>query len=437
MSPIALLAAVLLSCFPSPVVAADDSSPPAQISFDQAIKLASEVENPISRGTLLVEIAAAQTRRDNKTKARELANKGLALVRAQIDRIGDDRSGYVWVRLALLQNTLNDRDAARQSLERAIENARRIKQENLRIDLMQFIARTLAEIGAFADAQKKTELLTPRGDRTFALRDIGMAQARAGDLAGAKQTAEKMRLTSVRQRAKPISDSELLDTQNLLAQRFASQELARAEVLAEVAVAQAKHSGATRDEASKTIDLVLELVDTHESLRPELASMPLATTALAQTILGKTDQARATFAHSLRIARGLQLFPGSEIMAQVAERQWQAGSAVDARNVLREAFERFKPQASGFPQVYDLIIQTQVKIGDLDGALQTARNCRNDKGEPTLRPDVLRELVRAQAASTSPSAIVAEWYKLTRSPLYRAYILLGAAEAASTDRAPP
>ena len=105
-------------------------------------------------------------------------------------------------------------------------------------------------------------------------------------------------------------------------------------------------------------------------------------------------------------------------MAQVVERQWRAGQEADARIVLQKAFERYKPQSMSFPQVYDRIIEIQMKVGDLDGALQTAHACHNDQGELTLRPDVLRGLVQAQAASSSPSVTVADWYKLTRSPLF-------------------
>ena len=118
-------------------------------------------------------------------------------------------------------------------------------------------------------------------------------------------------------------------------------------------------------------------------------------------------------------------------MSQIAEYQWKAGQTAEAKSVLREAFERFKPQASGFPQVYDLITQTQVKIGDLDGAIQMRRSCRTDQGELALRPDVLREVVRAQGGASSPPAVVAEWYERSAIPVHRAYVLLGAAEAAS------
>ena len=267
----------------------------------------------------------------------------------------------------------------------------------------------------------------------FTLKDVGVAQARAGDIAGAQRTAARIRLIAVRDRGR-IKSAEPGMVQTPDDQVIAAYELTRASVLAEVALAQAKSGGAPNAQASKTIDQVLALVDGHERPRPDLVGIPLATVAVAQAGLGHVVQSRQNFDRALRITRGLEPFPGSEIMASIAESQWKADQTTEARSALREAFERFKPQASGFPQVYNLITQTQVKVGDLDGALQTARACRNEQGEVTLRPDVLREVVRAQAAASSPPAAVAEWYKLTRSPVHRAYVLLGAAEAASPGR---
>ena len=90
---------------------------------------------------------------------------------------------------------------------------------------------------------------------------------------------------------------------------------------------------------------------------------------------------------------------------------------------------RCKSLGGCFPQVNDIITQTQLEIGDLDGALETARASRDVQGYPILRPDVLRQLVRAQAAAGNPRDAAIEWYRVTTSPVQRASILLGAAEA--------
>jgi len=435
-SPIFPLAAILLVWIDNPVqLAGDDSPPPPVIGIAQVIEAAEKIEIPWYRASLLVEIASDLSERGDRARAQELANKGLAIVRAQIDKIGDEGAGYLWVRLALLQNTMRDRDAARQSLERALETARKTKGKNRRIDLLQFTAHAFAEIGDFESAQTKTEILTFEGKHVFALEDIAVAQARAGDIAGARRTAAKIHLVGVRDKSRSKSAEPEKD-QTPVEYLIAAHELTRAEVLAEVALAQVRSGEAVKDEARKTIDQVLAIVEGNESRRPDLEGLPLATIAVAQAGLGQAAESRKTFERALRITRSLEPFPGAEIMARIAEAHWKAGQANEAKSILREAFERFKPHASGFPQVYVLITQTQVKIGDLDGALQTARACRNGQGEITLRPDVLREVVRAQSAVSSPPAAVAEWYKITRSPIYRAYILLGAAEATSPGHDP-
>ena len=434
MSSMIPLAVILLAWIENPVPPAqDDALPPAVIDFEQVIEAAGEVAIPWYRANLLVEIASALSERGDCARARELASKGLAIVRAQIDQNVDESAGYLCVDLALLQNKLRDRKAARQSLEQAIEIASKTRDKNRRLDLLQFTTHTLAEIGDLESAQTKTQILTFEGEHVFALKDIGVAQARAGDIAGARRTSAKIRLIAARDKSRSKSE-EPGKVQTPVEQLIAAYELTRADVLAEVALAQARSGGALKDEASKTIDQVLALVDGHESLRPDLAGLPLATIAVVQASLGQAVQTRKNFERALTITRGLEPFPGSEIMAGIAEAQWKAGQTNEARTVLREAFERFKPLSSSFPQVYDLITQTQVKISDLDGALKTARACHNDQGEITLRPDVLREVVRAQSGASSPAAAVAEWYKLARSPVHRAYVILGAAEAAPRGR---
>ena len=312
----------------------------------------------------------------------------------------------------------SDNTAARQSLDQAITIARKTQQVNRWASLMQFIAQLWQRLASTRMAQRKTELLTLKGDITFALRDIAVAQARNGDLSGAKQTAEKMRLIMVREEREAGKLYNPTENEDRLSQYIAAEELAMAQVLADIAVIQASASRPMREEANQTINQVLVFVDADQPLRPDLASISLATAALAQATLGKATMAHVTFTCALKIARSLQPCPGSEIMAQVVERQWRAGQEADARIVLQKAFERYKPQSMSFPQVYDRIIEIQMKVGDLDGALQTAHACHNDQGELTLRPDVLRGLVQAQAASSSPSVTVADWYKLTRSPLF-------------------
>ncbi len=140
-----------------------------------------------------------------------------------------------------------------------------------------------------------------------------------------------------------------------------------------------------------------------------------------------------------QVAEGVEGFQSPELMAQIAEARWKIGDTAEARAILRKAFERSKPLINQYPQVNNIITQVQLEVGDLDGALQTARMSLDDKGELILHSDVVRQLVRAHSAAIGPRPALAEWLKSARSPVLRAYALLGAAEAAAltTNPKPP
>jgi tetratricopeptide (TPR) repeat protein len=257
----------------------------------------------------------------------------------------------------------------------------------------------------------------------MALRDIAMAQARAGDSAGAGAIATKIRLISDRNRTRDPSQTQPQDLS------LATYALVRAAILAEVALAEARTHPIHSVEARKASEDALALIKDRVELRPDLTAVPLAAIGLTMVILGDHTQAQETFDRALDAARRVQNL-GSELMAQVAEARWRAGDPAAAKANLHEAFQRIGAVDRGFPQAYNTIALTQLKVGDLEGALQTVRAARNDQGELMLNPDVLRELVIAQAGASGPGVVVAEWFKRTTSPVHRAYILLGAASAA-------
>jgi tetratricopeptide (TPR) repeat protein len=351
---------------------------------------------------------------------RDLGRQGLDLIRKVIERSPDEaKNGYLWVRLALLQNHLGDRAAARQSLDRAIVAAKTIKQENGRVDLLQFVAYTLADVGDFEDALKKTEILTVRGLHVFALKDIAKGEARAGDLNGARATVTKIKLMASREKREQRSGEPLL----------AAYDLVRSEVLAEIALFQASSGADGVTAARQTLDEALALINPQITHRPELAGIPLAGIARAQARVGERDQSRRTFERALAVTRGLPSFPGAEITARIGEACWKAGESEQAKKILREAAKNWRSHGGGLPQVDNLIAQTQLEIGDLEGVLETARASRGATGEPVL-PDMLQQLVRAQAAAKGARPALAEWFENTKPPVLRAYALLGAAEAA-------
>jgi tetratricopeptide (TPR) repeat protein len=427
LSPLAVLILVLAAG--QAPVARSSAESPRPPDFDHVIQAAAAVPNGFQRGRLLVKTAVVMGARGHTAKAQSLAEQGLKLVDEYAGSLRDESQRcYVLVFKALLQNELGDREGARKSLEQSIDGARMSKPENRRHDILQFAARSLAEIGDFEAAWKKTEILTPRGLHIMALRDIAMAQARAGDPAGARAIAAKVRLMLDRDWRSDPSGKQPQD------QSLATHGLVRAAILAEVALADAGARPVQSADALRTIREALVLIEDGVALRPDLAAAPLATIGLTLARLGDHAQAGTTFDRALDTARRVQNL-GSERMAEVAEARWRAGDSAEAKAILREAFQRIGTLESRFPQVYNTIVQTQLKVGDLEGAFQTAKASRNDQGELVLNPDPLRALVAARAASIGPRAAAEEGFKLTASPELRAHILLGAAEAARAAKA--
>ena len=120
------------------------------------VRAAERIPNEFQRGKLLVEISVAWTKLGDSGTVRTLARSGLDLVLKVRDSMQDERrKGYLEVQLALLHDSLGDRQAASQSFDRAIASAKAVEQPNVRLDLLQFIARSLAEFGDFEGAQRR------------------------------------------------------------------------------------------------------------------------------------------------------------------------------------------------------------------------------------------------------------------------------------------
>jgi tetratricopeptide (TPR) repeat protein len=240
-------------------------------------------------------------------------------------------------------------------------------------------------------------------------------------VSGALRTAAKVRALGGRAKTRQDADPAVV----------ACHELVHAEMLADAALIQAGSGASGAEDARKMIHEALRLVNQSLTLRIDVGATALTRIALAQAKLGEVAQSRETFARALEVTGRIEGFQRPETMAQIAEARWQAGETAEARVILRHALERARPLKDQFPQVDNLIVEVQIKAGDLDGALETARASHRERAELVLNPEVLRQLVRARAAKIGPRPALEEWWKSVQSPLARAYVLLGAAEAAA------
>ncbi|MHB1556187.1 MAG: hypothetical protein ACYC61_01780 [Isosphaeraceae bacterium] len=402
----------------------DDFEIPARIDFDEATRAAERIPNAFLRGRFLFEAGMARARAGDHAAALAHFRRGTEQIRKAIDSRKDEGGkGYLYVHVAALQHRAGDRAAAGASFARAVEIAKALphEKEGQKADLLQFVARTQAEVGEFAGALDTARGLFSSDLEIFVLEDIAIAQARAGDVPGALCTAAKVRALGGRAKTRRKADPSVV----------ACHELVYAEMLAQAALARANGAGPGAADARKMIEEALRLTDRSLNLRADVGASTLVRIALAQAKLGETAQSRRTLTRALGVADHIEGFQRPELMAKIAEAHWKAGQIVEAREILRHALDRVRPLEKQFPQVDNAIIQVQIEVGDVDGALETARASHREPNELVLYPEVFRQLVHARARTIGPRSAVEEWWNRVKSPLLRAYAILGAAEAAT------
>lgn len=416
-----LLPALLLPAVRT-VARIDDVEIPATIDFDEATRTAEMIPNAFLRGRFLFEAGMARVRAGDQAAALALFRRGTEQIGQAIDSQKEERGkGLMYVCLAELQHRAGDRAAAGASFARAVEIAKAIphEKEGQKTDLLQFVARTQAEVGELAGALDTARGLFSSDLEIFVLEDIAIAQARAGDVPGALRTSAKVRALGGRARTRRAADPAVI----------ASHELVYAEMLAQAALARANGGGSGAADARKMIEESLRLTDRSLTLRADVGVSTLVQIALAQARLGETAQSRKTLTRALGAADHIEGFQRPELMAKIAEARWKIGETAEAREILRRALDRARPLDKQFPQVDNAIIQVQIEVGDVDGALETARASHRERNELVLYPEVFRQLVRARARTNGPRPAVEEWWKRVKSPLLRAYAMLGAAES--------
>jgi tetratricopeptide (TPR) repeat protein len=420
----ALMPAMLLCA--NPGIADDSRARDDSIDFDEVVRAAAAIPFEMPRGELLVEIGFARSAAGDQAAAQSLFVQGIKLVEHAADSVKEGhRKALINVHLALLQHRIGDQAAAQASFTRALEVAKAIGDKNLKVDALQFLARTQAETGDFAAALHTTRFFSSSGLHLKCLVEIAKGQARAGDLTGALTTAAKIRALGYREKTRKEPTTEVV----------AYHELVLADVLGEIAMGQAKSGESGLASARKTIHDALGLVDRSLVYRRDVGAPALANIALVQAKLGDRVESQKSFERALRAANERTGVSSAEIMANIALARWRAGQTAEAKAVGRAANDRSRSLYYHFRQLNDAITQAQLKIGDLEGAVQTAR-AACELGELDMSPDTVRELIRAHAAATSPKTALAEWLKFRHSPLLKAYALLGAAEAATAPRIP-
>jgi tetratricopeptide (TPR) repeat protein len=329
----------------------NEPGPPVATGFGEVVLAAEAIPNKVERAAVINHVAAALAKAEGESAARSFFLRSFELAQGSIAVAKDDRArGYLLVRLALIQVEAGNRAVARESLRQAIQNAEKIEHAASRHDLMQFIAHIQGEAGDVDGGLATAQASGPQ--RVVVLTDLAVGQAKAGDAAGALSLLKSV-------------GAEEEETFRWAAVR----------VLPEVALAQSR-SG-ERGTANQTTKRALEVFDRlrQENRDPTI----LARIALAQAKGEDREGSRATFARALGGADDAEDFPAGECLAKIAQAQREAGNEGAARRSLLEASWRIAG-CDHNPQVDDLLTQAFLDLGDLERALEIARDARNGQG---------------------------------------------------------
>ena len=376
-----------------------EQAAPLPTRFDQVVDAADAIPQAVARAAVLTEVAAAWAKAEGHAAAQPTFERALNLTRGAIETAKDDRMrGFCWVRLALIQIAVGDRETAGQSLNQAMLCVDKIEHEGTRDDLFQFIAHIQADLGDVVGAQATSE--RSKSHRVGVLKDIAVGQARSGDVPGALAT-----LNSIGSK-----ESE-------------SGAWAAVRVLPEVAQAQVRSGNQAEARQS------LQRARGAFAKLPRLFRTPgiLAPIALAQAKADDRIGSRETFDRAIRDADDAEDFPAAEELASVARAQWEAGDKDAALKTLTEASERIAGRD------HSLLIPAYLDLGMIDQALESARKAHDQQGALTLSPDVVRQLARAESRSGERSHAL-RWVTRTTSPMLRAYALLGYVEGLQRPR---
>ncbi|HEV3438976.1 MAG TPA: sigma factor-like helix-turn-helix DNA-binding protein, partial [Gemmata sp.] len=306
----------------------------------------------------------------------------------------DNRNSKVWVLLSIAeaQARTKDKDASAKSFSDAIEVAKGVDGFEKEHRLMDVVA-AQARAGDVKRAKETAELIMDNlGTRDNALSKVAIAQARAGDLAGAEDTIASVSTDPWKGEAlRELADAQAKAGRLKEATKTAAgidDDLSR--VVALLTVARAQRSAKDDNAAAILLQKARKIVESIEE-DEQSDTRAVATCALTKALVeaGNVKDAR-------------------EMAGAVKKESWKAVALLDmaATQALAgdvkgamETAEAIKDESQKERALKDVVV-AQLRAGDLKGALKTLEPMKR----PYWRAEALAEIAKTQAKDGDSTA---------------------------------
>ncbi len=354
--------------------------------IDDALRAADQIPIPWAKAHALADIATVQAKLGQAEPSRATFRRAAEMIEGNRDNKASLHTAQLaW--LAKAQATAGDRAGARATIGKIIDLAQKLDDERDRSRALDNAARWQAQGGnpegaiALLDAIKEA----PASMRAYTLSEIGGAQSAAGDLPGARATMARALAEAERAEKEPGANNH--DAQRALD----AMRLAQVRGMAPFARAQAKAGDV--EGARATLARARVIADrVHADWRPaplaELARArvipdrvradwrpaPLAEIAMAYRVAGDEKKADEALKEALAIAMG---FPDAgqriEQLARIAIIQAESGDRKSGRETYDQAL-RFASQNPPMPGslAYQCLSGAKARVGDWSGAREFA-----------------------------------------------------------------
>ena len=297
------------------------------------------------------------------------------MARAQADTVdGTHKRAGALVRIAQALARTGHDVSARATLADAMESTARIDQSNQKAETMAGIAVTLAKIGDETGARETFAVAiriggqvedVPRRDRT--LRRIAKAQVYVGFILGALKTIERMNETSTKwwvleELAKLRAKAEDIEGALRIIKKIAAEDH-RFHALKDLAETQAKAGN-----MPQALQVIKQIDDTKRRI------IAMEGVINAQADARDEAEVEADFVDVIQFAKRIRdAYWRGRVLRAIAKAQAKAGSEAAATAALVDAIQAVDELQQYKAVAWSDIASVQAAIGDIAGALQTAK----------------------------------------------------------------